>query len=355
MVRGNKGEWSEFYAFLKLLVERKVYGVDSDLNRVEGVIYNVSKIIREAGGNKRVYVIDENGDVFIEAEGDERITASELSKVVKIVFQHIVSEDGVFEIEDVAQALTKMKIDSLNAGNSLKGDLEIEMYDQRLGKHLVSGYSIKSKLGSSATLLNASSATNFTYGIDGIGDSEIREINLIDSRSKIRDRIEMIRAKDAAMAFCGMKSDVFMKNLRRIDYILPDILAEALMAYYSGQGRSVMEIIRSLETNDVLINSFDLNYDDYRYKMGNLLHAIALGMVPASEWSGDMHAHGGFIIIQETGELVCYNAHHLDDFKLYLLKSTRFETASSSRHGFGLLYKEGDEVRMDLNLQIRFI
>ena len=39
----------------------------------------------------------------------------------------------------------------------------------------------------------------------------------------------------------------------------------------------------------------------------------------------------------------------------YLLNNTKLETASSSRHQFGQLYKENGELFFKLNLQIRFV
>ena len=39
---GNKGEWSEVYAFLKLLGEGKLYGADSDLKRKDDIFSDIS-------------------------------------------------------------------------------------------------------------------------------------------------------------------------------------------------------------------------------------------------------------------------------------------------------------------------
>ncbi|WP_197684895.1 HpaII family restriction endonuclease [Proteiniphilum saccharofermentans] len=38
-----------------------------------------------------------------------------------------------------------------------------------------------------------------------------------------------------------------------------------------------------------------------------------------------------------------------------MLNNTKFETASTSRHDFGVIYKDGGEQYLKLNLQIRFI
>lgn len=47
MITGNKGEWSEFYTFLKVLDERKLFFADADLNKIEDKYYPVINIVRE--------------------------------------------------------------------------------------------------------------------------------------------------------------------------------------------------------------------------------------------------------------------------------------------------------------------
>ncbi|MBE6786434.1 MAG: HpaII family restriction endonuclease, partial [Ruminococcaceae bacterium] len=39
----------------------------------------------------------------------------------------------------------------------------------------------------------------------------------------------------------------------------------------------------------------------------------------------------------------------------YLVNNTKFETASTSRHQFGDIYKENGKYYIKLNLQVRFI
>ena len=59
--------------------------------------------------------------------------------------------------------------------------------------------------------------------------------------------------------------------------------------------------------------------------------------------------------MREDGQLVCYHLYNHDEFKDYLFENTKFDTPSSSRHGFGEIYQENGEYFIKLNLQIRFI
>jgi hypothetical protein len=48
-IKGNRGEWSEIYVFLKLLATGKIYAADEHLNRIENMFFPIIKIIREEG------------------------------------------------------------------------------------------------------------------------------------------------------------------------------------------------------------------------------------------------------------------------------------------------------------------
>ena len=89
---------------------------------------------------------------------------------------------------------------------------------------------------------------------------------------------------------------------------------------------------------------------------------IALGVLGLPVFSGGkagigvlFGATGGYIIVREDGEVLCYHLFNRNEFENYLLKNTKFETASTSRHQFGDIYKENGKYFIKLNLQVRFI
>ena len=45
-LKGNKGEWSELYAFFKLLADGRLYCGDGLLNRYDDKYYPILKIFR---------------------------------------------------------------------------------------------------------------------------------------------------------------------------------------------------------------------------------------------------------------------------------------------------------------------
>jgi hypothetical protein len=76
--------------------------------------------------------------------------------------------------------------------------------------------------------------------------------------------------------------------------------------------------------------------------------------MPASVWSGIYDATGGYLIVKENGDVLCYHIYNRNSFENYLYKNTKFETASSTRHDFGKIYESDSRLYFKLNLQIRF-
>lgn len=93
----------------------------------------------------------------------------------------------------------------------------------------------------------------------------------------------------------------------------------------------------------------------YEHKMKVLLLDTALVMTPAKEWNGRYDANGGYLVVRQDGEIVCYHFYNRNDVEDYLYNNTRFERASRSRYHFGKLFrKDDDNVYIKLYLQIRF-
>ncbi|MDE2399620.1 MAG: HpaII family restriction endonuclease [Patescibacteria group bacterium] len=358
MIKGNKGEWSEFYTFIKLLAEKQLNGADENLQKIQDIFYPVLKIIREEAAGRMDYEFVEDNKVKIIQAGTEvaLVDSSDLKTKVVEVFQAI--RDGAestFSIPVADSLMTRFHATRLNAGNARKEDITLKIHDHVTGTEPEVGFSIKSMLGAASTLLNPSAATNFVYKIEGLSEEQIAKINAIDTRSKVRDRLSAIVAAGGSFSYYGISSDTFTRNLRRVDTVLPEIVAQLLLAFYLGKGSGLPELIANLGNGETNILSFDLDRSDYEFKVKSLLHNVALGMVPDTAWDGLLRAHGGYIIVREDGEMVCYHVYNADAFRAYLFKNTRFDTPSTTRYGFGKVYQENDSLFIKLTLQIRFI
>lgn len=147
----------------------------------------------------------------------------------------------------------------------------------------------------------------------------------------------------------------FNNNLVLIDSLLPTILGNAVLDYYSSSRKFIVDITKELEVSNPCSYDLAANHKFYEYKIKRLLMEIALGMMPNTVWTGNYDATGGYLIVKTSGDIVCYHIYNKNEFENYLFNNTRFETGSSSRLGFGTLYQESSKVFMNLNTQIRFI
>lgn len=93
----------------------------------------------------------------------------------------------------------------------------------------------------------------------------------------------------------------------------------------------------------------------YAYKIKELMTNIALGMMLTSQWSGNYEATGGYIIVKEDGDVLCYHIYNRNEFREYLYNNTKFDTPSKSKHHFGVIEEVDSKQILKLNLQIRFV
>ena len=90
--------------------------------------------------------------------------------------------------------------------------------------------------------------------------------------------------------------------------------------------------------------------------MKRFLIIVALGMTGNTPWNGIYAANGGFLVVKEDGDIVCYHFYDRNQLENYLLNNTAFETPSTSRHKISMVYRDNDgKVYLKLNPQIRFI
>lgn len=356
MLTGNKGEWSEIYALFKLLGDKQLFAGDADLNKVEELFYPIIKIIRNESGGRFEYEL--NGDLVIVSGGKEklRIPVKTFKEQSVKLLTKIKGSTGAFSIPEVEEFMKSINCQTLKAKSTSKTDIRIVIHDQRINQTAELGFSIKSHLGGEATLLNAGKTTNFIFQILGYKPTtaEIEAINKIDTKSKIKDRIESIKNAGGKLKFVTLEQDVFKNNLVLIDSLLPNIIAEILKTFFT------ITLSSTKDLTDSVNKSNPLNYDNqfahtfYEYKVKRFLTDVALGMTPSKVWTGIYDATGGYLIVKENGDILCYHIYNRNQFEDYLFANTKLETASSTRHEFGKLYEDNGQIYFKLNLQIRF-
>jgi hypothetical protein len=358
MITGNVGEWSEIYTLLKLLSDGKLTPGDENIEKIKDLFYPIVKILRTESNGTFEYTIKDT--IVISSDNKEllRIPISAFKEKTALLLEKIkTKKNTTFGVPEIESFMNEINCISLKASSGVKSDINIVIHDLRTNQQPNLGFSIKSQIGNPSTLLNAGKTTNFIYRIDGVrlSNEEIKFINEIDTKSKIKDRINTILQKGGTFSFLSTEQKIFSNNLTLIDSLLPKIISEIVFTFYTEKHSSIRSLVEFIQAKNPL--NFDTSNDHkfYSYKIKRFLTDIALGMMPSKVWSGQYDATGGYLIVKEDGEILCYHVYNKNVFESYLLNNTKLETASSTRHEFGSVYEEDKEFFFKLNLQIRFI
>ena len=366
-ISANRGEHSELLAFLRILHEGRVQVADKFGEPREAWL-KVSGIQRPSDPDRSYKIVDDQVIVMSSA-GAELARASRASVGAladKLFLQIKESEGASFTCPAGDEAFLLLQLEGGKAGSAAKADLLIEVASPVFeGEVLSLGFSVKSELGGLPTLLNAG-ATQFEYRIEGCSADDALAVQEAAPRNKGKDYpgpmrlMPALAVSNARVVFESVVDPVFEQNLKMIDTSFPRILADTLMHAYLGGELALKDAVGSPALLDELSKALCLPLPMVerivKHKIKELLRQSALGMNPGRQWEGQVEAHGGWIIVKESGQLVCFHVVNDDDFREYLLQGTKFDTPSMTRNRAGYVYRQGDEpnARLRLSLQVRF-
>ncbi|QOG11804.1 HpaII family restriction endonuclease [Arcobacter sp. FWKO B] len=345
----NKGEWSELYTFLYLLENPNLVIVDENLQVINNTLFKILEIIL----TDKKYEIKAQNIIKLFNNGQAKnYSLSNLSAQNKILLAKILahkSAKGSFEINEIQPLIDDFFDGQKPKGASnVKGDLIANVLDNKFNNIVNLKYNIKSSLGSPATLLNASSHTNFIYEITGINDAIMNQSNNITTSKKLLDRCNFLKSKGAIFSFIQTESFIFERNLKLIDSKLDEILAQMLILSYEHNQKDIKELI-SLISKSPDENIF------YKKKLGDFANAVTFGLRAGETWNGSNEVNGGIILVTKTGEVYLLDLIYFKNIvDKYLIDNIKFDSPSSSRYGMFDIYKEHGKYYFKLNLQIRF-
>lgn len=344
----NSGEWSEVYVFLKLLSEPKLDLVNADLESSGTAPLRVMNIESHQIRSLMPILYTNTGQtvsIQINQQKFADIPAIKFTEMANLLLTNIKTKSQrTYAVPAVREFLGQIGNPIVKSNNQSKRDITIGL--RRLSDNMIYpyGFSIKSNLKSNSTLLNASKETNFLYEIR----SELPTNKNLKTKS-------LLKELDIKGFIClGPCCDVCLKNLNLLDLNLSKILGYLILYYYQKRGSTMIELLNQLqETNPLGFADIKL----YQSGLMKLLVAVLTNMCLGTPKSGQQPANGGMIVVKNDGSL---GTMFLDDAKsrkqlgLYLLQNTYLDTASTTRHCFGRLYRDNGKVYLRLNLQIRF-
>ncbi|WP_338792774.1 HpaII family restriction endonuclease [Bernardetia sp. MNP-M8] len=246
---------------------------------------------------------------------------------------------------------------NIKGGNSnQKADILLDIENEIIQKEN-EGFGIKSYLGSKPTLLNASGNTNFIFKINGIEEGNktiIDEVNKINTRTKLKDRINKIEELGGFFEYVGAEKETMDFNLKMIDSQMPQLIGKILLCFYKERVSSMEKITKKITAKSQDRENTKDEEILLKNKIKNLLVSILLGFFAGTKWNGSYESNGT-IVMKNDGNCVGFHVVEMGNLKNYLFENIKLDTPSTTRHRFGQLYSEKNgELFFKLNLQLRF-
>ena len=337
--------FEEYFVKLLALVERR--------GKITELFYPIVMILQREN-------IARNQDVDFQTLGNEdiiRIPAFDFLKESEWLFKSINEHKGEFIRPYIETFVRYICTHSSKVKSSDKTDIRIILHDRRTKINSEMGFSIKSQLGGDSTLLNASKATNFNFKVIGVdfSDDEIAAINSINpKRNKVIERVNAIKKNGASLVFDKVDNSTFRNNLVMLDGDLPAIIANLLLEQLNTGISTLKELAEKITETNPLKYDVEQASPFYAYKIKHLLTSAALGMMPATAWSGRFDANGGYLVVKKDGEILCYHFYDRNRFEDYLFSNAYLERSSTTRHEYATIVKEADgTLSFKLNFQVR--
>ena len=377
-LRLNKGEWAEFYVMLKLLGEGKLYAADGLLRKNLNYYLSILKIIREEiEGNVLEYIINsetESVSVVEKATGRTLtiIHQTEFESHANLLFSDLErkrgsSVDAPEKVCEFAKMIFVSKpkapaVKSLSREFGGKNDIFIEARDSHTSITSVMGFSIKSQFAQPATLFNAGTSSQFLFRLANCNDEKMdcfNKIFAIDRKGK-KSRgwakcKQFLKDNSIGLVFYRTQNPVYNDNLILVRESMPAILANCVLdrLISNNEEYDLKETIERIsESNPLAVSNPTVFYEK---AIKDFLMAGFTGMTAGRTWDGKEQVSGGYIVVMNDGDVLCYHSNDRETFRDYLYRNTRFEYVSCEKYKWGYIEKNTDgDYLLPLNISVRF-
>ena len=351
----TKREWCELVTFFRLLADGKVALGTVDVKK-GSICWPIAMIQRaEHDGTRRYYI--EKEDIRIESENSTRsIPREDFSIVADLIIQAVKSSSGneVTSPVGVEEFLDEVAIFDLEAKTEDRTDFSIAFWHPEAP---LSGFIVRSRLSVMNPLLDGGRAANLKLEQSGIkfATPTVNKINALpESPTEVAERIMMIERLGGVLKYSDVADRVFRSNLSMIDLHFPRVLAEMVRIMHLDNVTRISELtglikqINPLKIKDELINKHCF----YEFKIKQFLMALALGMRPAKIYNGQDSAVEGILLMDGSGNVLCYHKSEKQMMEDFLFWNSRLEKGSLDKDKYGFLEKENGTYYFKLNAKI---
>lgn len=369
----NKGEWAEFYVMLKLLGEGKLYTADNMLKKKLDSYLDVLKIIRQEFETQVLeYIVDQdNAIVTVKPQGSEAVLATipmqEFEDNAVTLFEglkrvkgmSVAAPDSVCEFAKIIY-VSKPKAPAVKALKKQfggKNDIFIEVRDGQTAIVSVMGFSIKSKFGHNPTLFNAGSSSQYLFKLLGCDDAKMDEFNAISDGKGGRGWSlcrEYLFSHSIRAEFARTQYLTYNENLFLVRESMPKIMAWCVYdrLLRSNAEHGVKETVERMSAVNPLGVGNPAVY--YEKAIKDFLMAGFTGMTAGNKWDGKEQVNGGYIVVMDDGDVICYHSSDREAFRDYLYRNTYFEYVSADKYNWSRIIKIDGEYYLPLNVSVRF-
>lgn len=354
----TKKEWCELYTFFRLLADGKVVLGTPEAKKSEHY-WSVSLIQREEHDGTRRYYIEKEV-IRIEGEkGTKTLPREDFGVVAGLILQAVKSstENDVTSPDGVEEFLDEASIYDLEAKTEDRTDFSVAFWHP---ESPLTGLNVRSRLSAMNPLLDGGRAANLKLEQSGIkfATPTVNKINALpESPNEVAERMMLIERLGGILKYSDVADRVFRSNLQMIDLHFPRILTEMVRIMHLDGITRISELIEVIkQTNPLKIKDELINkHCFYEFKVKQFLMALALGMRPAKIYNGQNSAVEGILLVDGSGEVLCYHKSEKETMENFLFLNTRLEKGSLDKDKYGFLEKENGTYYFKLNAKIGLV
>lgn len=362
----TKREWSELYAFFRLLADGSVSLGTPQAKRNEEKMWPIALIQRqEHNGTRRYYIEGETIRMVTELKEPQEGAGNEttlclpradfgeaagliLAALKGATDDEVTSPDGIEEFLDAAC------IFDLEARTEDRTDLSIAFWHVDAP---LTGFNVRSRLSTMNPLLDGGRTANLKFEQTGIkfATPTVSKVNALpESPTEVADRMLLIERLGGHLRYADVADRVFRGNLLMIDLHFPRLLAEMVRTMHLEGMARVSELTQLMcEVNPLKIKEELIEkHGYYTCKMKQFLLTLALGMRPGKIYNGTDSAVEGILLVDGSGAVLCYHKSEKQLFEEFLFLNSRLEKGPVEKDKYGFLEKENGVYYFKLNAKI---
>ena len=319
----------------------------------------IAMIQREEHDGTRCYYIEKEM-VRIKGENSEKsVPREDFGIVADLILQAVKSssEDEVTSPDGVEEFLDEVAIFDLEAKTEDRTDFYIAFWHPEAP---LSGFSVRSRLGAMNPLLDGGRAANLKLEQSGVkfATPTVNKINALpEAPNEVAERMLLIERLGGVLKYSDVADRVFRSNLLMIDLHFPRVLTEMVRIMHLDDITRISELtevikqMNPLKIKDELVNKHGF----YEFKVKQFLMALALGMRAAKIYTGQDSAVEGILLMDGSGEVLCYHKSEKPVMEDFLFLNTRLEKGSLDKDKYGFLERENGTYYFKLNAKIGLV